>query len=576
MTVTGRLAGLSLTSIRARLGAALALALLPVLLLGAVQAGLTFHKDSEEQRTTLALAAERGAATARARMDSAQVLLETLSPGAVGFDCAQRLSQITQELPGYDNLIRLDASGRVACAAATVTARADRSADDWFTRLSHGEPAIVIRAPADLSARPGLLAAQAVRDPSGHFTGVLAAVIDIAALQPQLTDRALPTDTEMAIADARGQFLLRTNPLAFSAPPAQFAGRAKANGSIIFQGQDGRGQTRDYSAAPLAGDLFIILSTPAEGVWSWARLNPLSSLLFPLLAFTVALAAVWVVTERVVVRWLHYLQRIADIYAKGRFTVRPVQADRAPPEIRELARALEGMADAIVARDDSLRASIAQKDALMREIHHRVKNNLQIITSLVNMQQRALIDPVARAAMSDMRHRIGALALIYRALYQGVDLKRVDLRQFLSDLIGQLIIDQQGYHTSVRTELEADDLIIDPDKLAPLALFAVEAIGNAQKHALAHKAGVLRITFTVDGDEAELMIADEGSDTTPELTGEGVGRTLMTAFARQLRGRMELGPNAQGGVTARLIFPAPAADQGSAPRGRIKRNRNAA
>ena len=389
---------------------------------------------------------------------------------------------------------------------------------------------------------------------------MLAAVIDLDSLRPNLTDRALPQDTEMALADSQGRYLLRTNAQAFGAPPSGFAQRAKAKGSIIYQGDDARGDTRDYSAAPLAGDLFIILSTPSEGLWSWARLNPLSSLLFPLLAFTVALAAVWVVTERVVVRWLNYLQRIAAIYAKGRFTVHPVQADRAPPEIRELAHALEGMADAIVARDASLLSSIAQKDALMREIHHRVKNNLQVITSLVNMQQRAMVDPAAREAMTDMRHRIGALALIYRALYQGADLKRVDLRQFLGDLIGQLITDQEGYHKSVRTELEADDLIIDPDKLAPLALFAVEAISNAQKHALAQKDGALQVRFTVDGDEAELTIADEGSGVAPVLTGEGVGRALMTAFARQLRGRMELGPNAQGGVTARLIFPTPAAD----------------
>ena len=138
------------------------------------------------------------------------------------------------------------------------------------------------------------------------------------------------------------------------------------------------------------------------------------------------------------------------------------------------------------------------------------------------------------------------------------------------------IVETNGDHKLVRTELEADELIIDPDKLAPLALFAVEAIGNAQKHALSRKGGALYVQFTVDGDEAELVIADEGSGDPPVLTGEGVGRALMTAFARQLRGRMELGPNARGGVTARLIFPTPAADGATAPRGRAKRNRTAA
>src|SRR5471030_3314586 len=93
------------------------------------------------------------------------------------------------------------------------------------------------------------------------------------------------------------------------------------------------------------------------------------------------------------------------------------------------------MAKTIAARDADLKEALAHKDALMREIHHRVKNNLQIISSLLNMQQRALVDPAARAAISDTRQRITALALIYRALYQSPDLRRVDLREFLEELV---------------------------------------------------------------------------------------------------------------------------------------------
>src|SRR5205085_1006683 len=157
-----------------------------------------------------------------------------------------------------------------------------------------------------------------------------------------------------------------------------------------------------------------------------------------------AWAAVAAVADRVVIRWLAYLDRIAGLYARGRFSVRPVQAETAPAEIQALAHTLDHMAEAIVARDNSLKDSLAQKDALMREIHHRVKNNLQVITSLLNMQQRALTDPAARMAMSDTRQRITALALIYRALYQSPDLRRVDVRQFLEELVAQLVSSDAG------------------------------------------------------------------------------------------------------------------------------------
>ncbi|MFY8140741.1 MAG: ATP-binding protein, partial [Caulobacter sp.] len=95
-----------------------------------------------------------------------------------------------------------------------------------------------------------------------------------------------------------------------------------------------------------------------------------------------------------------------------------------------------------------------------------------------------------------------------------------------------------------------------------LALFAVEAVTNAQKHALTQSGGKLTVEFTVRGPEAELIITDDGGGRNAPPDPEdikGVGRTLMNAFARQLRGRCTLERNDQGGLTARLMFPTPEA-----------------
>jgi two-component sensor histidine kinase len=323
-----------------------------------------------------------------------------------------------------------------------------------------------------------------------------------------------------------------------------------------------------FSAAPLVGnDVYVILSAPSQGLVTWAWVNPLTALALPLVAFTLALAAVWIVAERGVIRWIAYLQRIAAIYGRGRFSVHPLKAEAAPPEIRDLAQTLDAMAQTISARDAALRDSLAQKDDLMREIHHRVKNNLQVISSLLNMQQRALSDPAARMAMSDTRMRIAALALIYRALYQGPDLKRVDLREFLDELMAQVLSGDAGaaLASPVRTELTIDPLVIDPDRLAPLALFAVEAISNARKHGMGREGGELSVVFKVRGEQAELIISDCGAGgNLPPAVGQGVGRTLMTAFARQLRGDVDFAANDRGGLTTRLLFPTPALDPATA------------
>jgi two-component sensor histidine kinase len=551
-----------MTTIRLRLGVALAAALLPVLILGASQSVLSFRREAETRQHSLEAAAQRSAANARARMESAAVLLETLGPGSVGLECAQRLAEVAQRIPGYANLIRFDRQGRVACAAANVPADPQRAQREWFGRLAQGETQLIVTTQpgASYAREPALLAASRAEDPAVGFDGALAAVITLASLRPELEDRTLPSGAEVAVVDSRGEYLSVTDASAFPTSTRDWIDNVAAEGAFVAHAEDQQGRQRVYSAAPLVRDeIFVVLSAPESGIFSWAWLNPLSGIVFPLMAFLLALAAVFYATERGVVRWIAYLQRVAAIYAKGRFSVRPVQAERAPPEIRDLADTLGVMADTIVARDTSIRDSFGQKDALMREIHHRVKNNLQVISSLLNMQQRALTDPAARAAISDTRQRIAALALIYRALYQGPDLKKVDLRPFLEELTAQLLSGDSEPHGSIRTEVNADTLVIDPDKLAPLALFAVEAVTNAQKHAFHGDSGTLRVDFNVRGAEAELSISDNGGKTATTEPSSGVGRTLMTAFARQLRGRAEFEPNEEGGLTVRLTFPTPEA-----------------
>lgn len=557
----GRLRWGPATTIRVRLGVALALALAPVLLLGAGQSFLAYHREVEDRQAVLQRAAQRSAATARAQMEAASVLLETLGPGSIGMDCSRRLQDIRTRLPGYANLIRFNDIGRVACAAETVPADPARRDRPWFRQLASGEKRLVtLTSEGGFSSEPALFMASRVDNPGGGFS-VLAAVIPLKTIQPKPVDRSLPAGAEVAIVDRQGRLLSVTDYDGFPTSMKAWVDTAAKQESYLVYATVG-GVRRAYSVAPLYEDLSVVLSAPARGLFQTAWLDPLSGIVFPLIAFIVALGAVLIAAEAGVGRWIVYLQRVAAIYARGRFTVRPLQADRAPPEIRELAETLDHMAATIVARDASLHDSLAQKDALMREIHHRVKNNLQVISSLLSMQERALSDPAARQAMSDTRQRITALALIYRALYQGVDIKHVDLKPFLEELTGQLLAGDMTAQGSIRTEVRADRLVIDPDKLAPLALFAVEAVTNAQKHALSAQGGSLIVQFTVDGPEAELIIADDGGGLNqppdPEAI-KGVGRTLMNAFARQLRGKAAIEQNEQGGLTARLVFPTPEA-----------------
>ena len=546
----------------------MAVALLPILMLGAFQAQSAFRAQDVERRSDLQLAAERTAANAKSHLDSTGVLLQALRPEALEVFCEPRLTDLVARLENLDGLARLSATGVTACASRglsqTAPAWLAQARDSpWFLRLKGGEGMVLARAPAVAGRSPGLIVAIRLERPLGAFDGAMVALIPLTSLQPDVDDPALPEGSQAALTDGDGRLLTASEADAFILSGGDtltgWVGRARSGASAIFEADDAQGRHRVYAGAALAGrDVYALLSAPAPGLLSWARLNPVGALIVPLLAWLIAFGAVMLVSERIVIRWLDYLERIAAIYARGRFNVRPLQAMNAPAEIRVLARTLDELAESIVARDSALTASLAEKDALMREIHHRVKNNLQIISSLLSMQQRALTDPASKAAVGDTRQRISALALIYRTLYQSDDLRYADARIFLTELVGQLVASESGRGILVTSSVEADSLVVDPDKLAPLALWLVEAVTNAQKHAFAGRGGDLKVRFHVRGDKSVLEVQDDGPGVS-ETFRAGVGRTLMGAFAKQLRGEVEMVPAPGGGTIARLVFATPEA-----------------
>ena len=550
----------------------MAVALLPIIILSIVQTHAAFQDQSEARRVALQLAAERSATTAQSRLSSTAVVLRVVAPEAIGPGCEERLTALVGDLEGLDALSRRDSRGLQVCSsrrAATVEAPPLSISNlPWFQRLRAGEPLVMARGMDTPGREAGLVTAIRLERPGGAFDGSMAARVPLSSLQPDVKDPALPPGSEAALTDGAGRLLIATNTAAFSLRGDQrldgWVDRARA-GSAVFEADTEQGR-RVYAGAALAGrDVYVLLSAPAPGLLSWARLNPIGTLLLPLGAWLTAFAAVMLLSERIVVRWLDYLERIASIYARGRFTVRPVQAVNAPSEIRILARTLDELAEAITLRDRSLTDSLAEKDALMREIHHRVKNNLQIISSLLSMQQRALTDAPAKAALGDTRQRISALALIYRTLYQGEDIHRADARDFLTELVGQLVAGETARGALITSSVETDSLIVDPDKLAPLALWLVEAVSNAQKHAFAGRGGALRVRFKVKGETSVLEVEDDGPGI-DDATQAGVGRTLMGAFAKQLRGELEIVPAPAGGAIARLTFPTPEAETPTDPR----------
>lgn len=205
-----------------------------------------------------------------------------------------------------------------------------------------------------------------------------------------------------------------------------------------------------------------------------------------------------------------------------------------------------------------VRASLAEKEMLLREIHHRVKNNLQIISSLLHLQEGAMAGGDERPFL-DSQNRIAAMALLHEELYESDTLSNVDLRSYVTKLAGQLA---QAYDPSgaVALTLELDDIHMQMDAAVPCGLIINELVTNSFKHAFPGGSGG---TLTVELIRTEpgrlrLSVADSGDGYPEDLDTESMltlGMSLVQSLAEQLEGSVNL--ENRGGAYCSIDFPVP-------------------
>jgi len=215
----------------------------------------------------------------------------------------------------------------------------------------------------------------------------------------------------------------------------------------------------------------------------------------------------------------------------------------------------------IYARETELRDSLTQKEVLVREIHHRVKNNLQLVMSLLNLHARRIRDPRAEEAFAEARSRINALATLHRRLYESDSLQDIDLRWFLEDLCAELRRGGLSRGRHVELIVDSPSAVIGPELAVPLGLLVTEAITNAYKHAFKDRdAGQIRVEVAHEGEDKIIVrIRDNGAGFDPRAENHnnaGLGRSLIEAFVRQLRGELET--KSDDGTVVEVRFPAPA------------------
>ncbi len=554
-------------SLRTRLLFFLAISLTPFLALAANQSRVEYLEDREARRAILLIESRQATERAGSAVEATRGMLEGLrSQGAViagGDDCQFALRSVLLSRSHYGYIGTFAADGSVGCASSESPDDLNVSGSAWFEDVRAGAEFAVGRLTyGALSRRYVVVAATPIMDAEGDFAGAIAASIVVAELPRLGSLSGLPEGSSLAIIDAEGELIRATDGFPSSAVEPALAQIELSAGqrAELLTFNDEAGESHYAAIDRLIGDdLYVVIVAPTGGLLSGIVTDAATSFALAVFMWLLALMAVWLSTDRLVLRWLSYLRRLARIYGSGRLDVSPIRARQAPGEIAELADAMGDMAERIAARETELRDSLEQKHTLLKEIHHRVKNNLQIIVSLLNIQINSVRSPEAKKTLEEARGRINALAIVHKSLYELEDLRLVSLPRFFKDLGHQLSAASGAGEASISFVTEIEDVRLAPDHAVPLALFVTEAGMNAFKHAFDGRTqGTITVQLKrIEDDQIMVSIEDDGVGAPEEAPSIGTGSSLMAAFARQLGGRLESDAANGGGHSVRLVFPEP-------------------
>ena len=216
--------------------------------------------------------------------------------------------------------------------------------------------------------------------------------------------------------------------------------------------------------------------------------------------------------------------------------------------------------------EEQINASLREKEVLLKEIHHRVKNNLQVISSLLNLQSDYVSDQQALKVLQDSQHRIRSMALIHEKLYQPQDLGRIDFAEYIRDLAAYLFRSYNAGARAITWSIEADDVFLGIDSALPSGLILNELISNSLKHAFSPDmdkpsgwVGQIRVELLTNDDHMmTLMVTDNGAGLPAGLdfrNTTSLGLQLVNTLVDQLDGTIELVGSSEG-TTFKITFAA--------------------
>ena len=208
--------------------------------------------------------------------------------------------------------------------------------------------------------------------------------------------------------------------------------------------------------------------------------------------------------------------------------------------------------------EEQIKASLQEKDVLLKEVHHRVKNNMQVISSLLNLQSGYILDESMREIFKESQNRIKSMALVHEKLYQSKNFARIDAHEYVRSLVHDLIQSYRPVEGNVAVTIHVESLSLKVDQAIPCGLIINELVSNSLQHAFPEgKQGTIQVLLHTQDSTIELCVRDDGVGIPSSVDYEhtdSLGLRLITLLTHdQLHGNIEL--KRTEGTEVRITFP---------------------
>ncbi len=547
----------------------LSLALLPIGMIAVVQTKQIAEQSQNAAELSLIAVTEQAAATERT------LLQEALGAGRAltsvvklvhdePVQCSDFLQTYKDEVSKYRLVGFIKVNGQMDCSSTHISY--DLSQTEYLKKAKERLSRMVTAVDRDgLSGTPVVVVTVPVFE-GDTVIGFVFISIAKDELAEERGEKLVAAPLSLVTFNSAGEMLTSdadASDLDLELPETYDLAQLTGTERQVFSATNRNGTERLYAVIPLVqGAVFAMSVWPTDTPLLKTDIAGRASALLPIVMWVASLIVAFWALNRLAIRHIRKLGRQMRHFALNRTLPRKPLGEQVPFEIVAMEKSFLGMASSILQDEARLEDSLREKNILLKEVHHRVKNNLQLISSIMNMQIRQAPTEANRRVLQRLQDRILSLATVHKSLYQDNEMTRADGSILLREIVARNLAVGMEANAGIEVVEDYDSILIRPDDAAPLSLLVSEGVTNALKYVPKNSEDGATIGVSLkytDPECARLTISNTSGGVPPE-GGTGLGSRLIQAFTRQLNGTLEV--EEDGGMyILTLDFPVPIKDK---------------